>query len=137
MPRPSTGTENGGYSAGFAWGYDIAGPPFPADWRSSVPAIPPSDDPDHSLPPGYAWAGDRCAPQRQDSELYRRAVHLGEITPWGEPATWGVALNAAEVAAAVYFANLATMHGPGSDTAVQVHSASRDYDHGPFSQGFG
>lgn len=84
MPRPATASEPGAYSAGFAWGYDIAGPPFPADWRSSIPVIPPNDS-GLPLPPGHCWAGDPCQPQRSDSEVYRRAVHLGLITPTGEP----------------------------------------------------
>ena len=172
MPRPTAtfplSQDPGGFSAGFSPGLDIAGPPFPADWRSSVPVIPPKDGPSYEggpatynggfssawdigvqtaaggapLPPGYQWAGNPCAPQRADTETYRRAVHLGLITPTTLPATNGVANDAAERAAEAYFANVLAMHQRGGPDAVQVFSNTqgrdiRDYDHGAFSPSFG
>lgn len=108
-------------------------PPFPADWRSNVPVIPPNDS-GLPLPPGAVWAGDRCQPQRIDSEAYRRAVHLGEITPTGIPAFDGVAFDAALRRAAAEALSDVTTH---RRDRVQISPASADYDHGAFSQSFG
>lgn len=136
MARPATSNDPGGYVGGYDFGYDVAGPPFPASFRSSIPTIPPQDGgPEFPpLPPGYAFAGDPCQPQRTDSEVYRRAVHLGLITPTAVPASDGVAIDALQRAAAAQLQGDAVTH---RFQRTQIAPASADYDHGGFSQGFG
>lgn len=46
--------------------------------------------------PAFHLAGDREAPQRKDSDAYRRLVFRGEIAPDGRPAFDGVALDQEE-----------------------------------------
>jgi hypothetical protein len=46
--------------------------------------------------PAFKLVGDRKAPQRVDTDAYRRAVFRGEIAPDGRPAFDGVALDQLE-----------------------------------------
>lgn len=46
--------------------------------------------------PAFRLVGDRRAPQRIDTDAYRRAVFRGEIAPDGRPAFDGVALDQPE-----------------------------------------
>lgn len=46
--------------------------------------------------PHFKLVGDRRAPQRIDTDAYRRAVFLGVISPDGRPAFDGVALDQPE-----------------------------------------
>lgn len=132
-PEQLSRTPGGYLGSGFA----ISGPPFPNTSRSSIPAQPAAPvNPATSFPalPGYCRVADPCAPQRVDTESYRRAVHLGLITPSGIPAVDGVAVDAAERRALVQAINDQTTNAPNR---VQISPESADFDHAGFSQEFG
>lgn len=127
-PQPDTG---GFETSSFSFGFDIAAPLWPL---SSPPPGPPL--------PGYCRAGDPCSPQRSDTEVYRRAVFLGLITPTSLPAVGGVAVDAPTRRDEALRQNEQTTHSPDY---TQIHEDSWDFDHrgphrdrrGSFSEEFG